>query len=147
MNQITNVINVFSFEAVSRTYRQFKVINRTKEDRIDLFSSGNRLWQLILLQIDKYRDLLLQNCGRTTDSLFRLDDLVVSYPRINEPILGGSGQISGNFTVQESNDLAIVLRSGALQPVVDQSVPAQEAQAAYARLEAGEQFGKIVFRW
>ncbi len=43
-----------------------------------------------------------------------LDDEVVSYPRINEPILGGSGQISGNFTVQESNDLAIVLRSGAL---------------------------------
>ena len=43
-----------------------------------------------------------------------LDDVIVSYPRINEPILGGSGQISGNFTVQETNDLAIVLRSGAL---------------------------------
>ncbi len=43
-----------------------------------------------------------------------LDDVIVSAPRINEPILGGSGQISGNFTVQESNDLAIVLRSGAL---------------------------------
>ncbi|HRX35539.1 MAG TPA: protein translocase subunit SecD [Aestuariivirga sp.] len=43
-----------------------------------------------------------------------LDDVVVSYPRINEPILGGSGQISGNFTTQETNDLAIVLRSGAL---------------------------------
>jgi protein-export membrane protein SecD len=43
-----------------------------------------------------------------------LDDVVVSYPRINEPILGGSGMISGNFTVEEANDLAIVLRSGAL---------------------------------
>jgi protein-export membrane protein SecD len=43
-----------------------------------------------------------------------LDDVVVSYPRINEPILGGSGMISGNFTVDEANDLAIVLRSGAL---------------------------------
>ncbi|MBI2719408.1 MAG: protein translocase subunit SecD [Rhizobiales bacterium] len=43
-----------------------------------------------------------------------LDDLIVSAPRINEPILGGQGQISGNFTVQETTDLAIVLRSGAL---------------------------------
>ncbi len=43
-----------------------------------------------------------------------LDQIVVSYPRINEPILGGTGQISGNFTTEQTNDLAIVLRSGAL---------------------------------
>ena len=43
-----------------------------------------------------------------------LDDIVVSYPRINEPILGGSGQISGNFTTQETADFSVVLRSGAL---------------------------------
>ncbi|PZF76245.1 protein translocase subunit SecD [Aestuariivirga litoralis] len=43
-----------------------------------------------------------------------LDDMVMSAPRINEPILGGSGQISGNFTVEETNSLAVVLRSGAL---------------------------------
>ena len=33
---------------------------------------------------------------------------------IREPIIGGSGQISGNFTVQSANDLAILLRGGAL---------------------------------
>lgn len=43
-----------------------------------------------------------------------LDNEVVSAPVINEPILGGSGQISGNFTVQQANDFAILLRSGAL---------------------------------
>jgi len=43
-----------------------------------------------------------------------LDNEVISAPRINEAILGGTGQISGNFTVEEANDLAIVLRSGAL---------------------------------
>ncbi|MFO1123409.1 MAG: protein translocase subunit SecD [Hyphomicrobiales bacterium] len=43
-----------------------------------------------------------------------LDNEVVSAPNINEPILGGSGQISGNFTTEEASDLAIVLRSGAL---------------------------------
>jgi protein-export membrane protein SecD len=43
-----------------------------------------------------------------------LDGKVISAPVIREPILGGSGQISGNFTVQEANDLAVLLRSGAL---------------------------------
>jgi preprotein translocase subunit SecD len=43
-----------------------------------------------------------------------LDNKVISAPVIREPILGGSGQISGNFTVQQANDLAILLRAGAL---------------------------------
>ena len=43
-----------------------------------------------------------------------LDGKVVSAPVIREPILGGSGQISGNFTVAEASDLAVTLRSGAL---------------------------------
>jgi preprotein translocase subunit SecD len=43
-----------------------------------------------------------------------LDEKVISAPVIREPILGGSGQISGNFTVQSANDLAILLRAGAL---------------------------------
>ena len=43
-----------------------------------------------------------------------LDNEVISAPIINEPILGGSGMISGSFTVQEANDLAILLRAGAL---------------------------------
>jgi len=43
-----------------------------------------------------------------------LDDTVISAPVIREAILGGSGQISGNFTVESANNLAIQLRSGAL---------------------------------
>lgn len=43
-----------------------------------------------------------------------LDNKVVSAPVIREPILGGTGQISGNFSVQEANDLSVLLRSGAL---------------------------------
>ena len=38
-----------------------------------------------------------------------LDDKVLSAPNINEPILGGQAQISGNFTVQSANQLAIAL--------------------------------------
>jgi len=43
-----------------------------------------------------------------------LDDQVISAPVIREPIIGGQGQISGSFTVQSANDLAILLRAGAL---------------------------------
>ncbi|WP_033072974.1 protein translocase subunit SecD [Sphingopyxis sp. MWB1] len=43
-----------------------------------------------------------------------LDGKVLSAPSINEPILGGSAQISGSFTVASANSLAISLRSGAL---------------------------------
>jgi SecD/SecF fusion protein len=43
-----------------------------------------------------------------------LDGKVLSAPVIQEPILGGSGQISGRFTGQEANDLAALLRAGAL---------------------------------
>ncbi len=43
-----------------------------------------------------------------------LDNQVISAPVIREPILGGTGQISGNFTAQSANDLAVLLRAGAL---------------------------------
>jgi len=43
-----------------------------------------------------------------------LDGKVLSAPMINEPIIGGSGIISGNFTVASANELAMLLRAGAL---------------------------------
>lgn len=43
-----------------------------------------------------------------------LDNEVISAPVIREPILGGNGVISGNFTTLEANDLALLLRAGAL---------------------------------
>ena len=57
-----------------------------------------------------------QATQQNTGKLFAiiLDNQVISAPRINEPILGGSGQISGSFTPQSANDLAVLLRAGAL---------------------------------
>ena len=43
-----------------------------------------------------------------------MDGNVISAPQIREPILGGNGQITGNFTFQTATDLALLLRSGAL---------------------------------
>ncbi len=43
-----------------------------------------------------------------------LDNKVISAPVIQSPIMGGSGRITGNFSVETANDLAILLRAGAL---------------------------------
>jgi len=53
-----------------------------------------------------------QNVGRYLAIV--LDNKVISAPVIREPILGGRGQISGHFTAASANDLAILLRGGAL---------------------------------
>ena len=60
----------------------------------------------------KFGDVTAKNVGKPFAIV--LDDKVISAPVIREPILGGSGQISGNFTVQKANDLAILLRAGSL---------------------------------
>jgi preprotein translocase subunit SecD len=58
--------------------------------------------------------------GRTTQEnvgkpfAIILDDKVISAPNINEPILGGRAQISGTFTVESANQLAVALASGKL---------------------------------
>ena len=43
-----------------------------------------------------------------------LDGKIISAPVIRDAIIGGSGQISGDFTFQAATDLALLLRSGAL---------------------------------
>ncbi|MBM3507567.1 MAG: protein translocase subunit SecD [Alphaproteobacteria bacterium] len=48
-----------------------------------------------------------------------LDGKVISAPVIQEPILGGVGQISGNFTIATANELAVLLRAGALPAPLD----------------------------
>ena len=60
----------------------------------------------------KFALISQQNVGRPFAIV--LDKDVISYPVIREPILGGSGQISGSFTVRAANDLALLLRAGAL---------------------------------
>ncbi len=48
-----------------------------------------------------------------------LDEEVISAPRIQSPILGGSGFIEGNFTTESATELAILLRSGALPASIE----------------------------
>ena len=60
----------------------------------------------------KFAKLTSENVGSRMAIV--LDGEVYSAPVLREPILGGNAQISGNFTVTQANDLATVLRAGAL---------------------------------
>ena len=75
-----------------------------------------------------------------------LDNQVLTAPTINEPICGGRGQISGNFTAQSATDLAVMLRAGALPApltVIEQrSVSAELGQDA---IDAGQTSTVIAF--
>jgi len=59
-----------------------------------------------------FGDATTRNVGRQLAII--LDGQVQSAPSIREPITGGRGQISGRFSVEEAQDLANVLRNGAL---------------------------------
>ena len=60
----------------------------------------------------RFGEVTSENVGRRFAIV--LDNEVISAPVIREAILGGVGQISGSFTVQTANDLAVLLRAGAL---------------------------------
>ncbi|HEY3916851.1 MAG TPA: protein translocase subunit SecD [Stellaceae bacterium] len=60
----------------------------------------------------RFADATKENVGKPFAIV--LDNKVISAPVIKEPILGGSGVIEGSFTVQSANDLALLLRAGAL---------------------------------
>jgi preprotein translocase subunit SecD len=60
----------------------------------------------------RFAQVTQENVGRPFAIV--LDNQVISAPVIREPILGGNGQISGNFTAESANELAILLRAGAL---------------------------------
>ena len=60
----------------------------------------------------RFGEVTAANVGRPFAIV--LDNEVISAPRILSPITGGRGQISGNFTVKQANDLAVLLRAGAL---------------------------------
>ncbi len=60
----------------------------------------------------RFCDITRENVGKPFAIV--LDNEIVSAPNINEPICGGQAIISGRFTVEETTDLSLLLRAGAL---------------------------------
>src|SRR5436309_1173722 len=94
----------------------------------------------------RFAQVTQENVGRPFAIV--LDEEVISAPVIREPILGGSGQISGNFTVEQANDLAILLRAGALParltPIEQRVVGAGLGQDSIVNGTRASYFGAIL---
>ncbi len=60
----------------------------------------------------KFGEITSKNIGKQLAII--LDNKVISAPVIREPIMGGSGVISGSYTTETANDLALLLRAGSL---------------------------------
>jgi SecD/SecF fusion protein len=94
-----------------------------------------------------FGDITSKNVGRRFAIV--LDNQVITAPTIQTPITGGSGQISGSFTPQSANDLAVLLRAGALPASLDiveeRSVgPSLGADSVHAGIVAGLVGGALV---
>ena len=112
--------------------QQFLVRKRVMVDGADLVSAQASFADnqpIIAFKFDslggrRFGDVTRDNVGKRFAIV--LDNKVLSAPVIKDAILGGSGQISGNFTVQSANDLALLLRAGALPapltPIEERSV-------------------------
>lgn len=70
--------------------------------KMEMTGSGANTWER----------LTTKNVGKPI--AISLDDIVYSAPNVNGPIAGGSSQITGNFTTEEAQDLANILKSGKL---------------------------------
>ena len=70
--------------------------------KMQMTPSGTRIWA----------KLTTDNVGKPIAIV--LDDIVYSAPNVNGPIEGGNSEISGNFTAEEAQDLANILKSGKL---------------------------------
>jgi SecD/SecF fusion protein len=81
---------------------EFGQTQATAEVTMAMNAEGARTWAR----------LTRENIGRAVAIV--LDDLVYSAPRVNQEIPGGRSQITGDFSIAEAQDLANVLRSGAL---------------------------------
>ena len=88
-------------EAIAKAATQF-----------DQFGAPTVSFELTPSGAAKFSDITRNNIGKRFAIV--LDSVVQSAPRING-VIGASGQITGNFTLETANDLSLVLRSGALR--------------------------------
>jgi SecD/SecF fusion protein len=88
-------------EGVKEAYQAFDEKGKASI-KMEMTSIGAKTWAR----------LTGKNVGRPI--AIALDDIVYSAPNVNGPIEGGSSEISGNFTVQEAQDLSNILKSGKL---------------------------------
>ncbi len=89
-------------DVVTDARTDFGQFNGSPEVSMAMNAEGARMW----------KRLTADNIGKSVAIV--LDDYVYSFPTVQSEISGGRSQITGNFTINEANDLSNILKSGKL---------------------------------
>ena len=111
-----NVYELVAIKAASRDGKAPLDGGVVSDARVQYASQGNSRPEVSMTMnaegANTWARMTKENIGRQIAIV--LDGMVYSYPRVNSEINGGSSQITGNFTLEEAEDLANVLKSGKL---------------------------------
>jgi len=106
---------VYAIKTISGSYKaplEGNVINGANQDydgmgnptiKMKMTNSASKIWE----------SMTAKNVNRPIAIV--LDDIVYSAPKVNAAIEDGNSEISGNFTIEEAQDLANILKSGKIQ--------------------------------
>src|SRR5687767_9816453 len=73
LHEVADVVNVLSLQAVRAADGELELVHRTQQDRVELLLGSLRRAFVLTLQIDEYRQLILEDRARTADGFFRID--------------------------------------------------------------------------
>lgn len=130
-----DIINVYPVKSFGSAPLGGEVITNARQDFDPMTGRPDVSMQMNAFGARKWKELTGKNVGRSIAII--LDNYVYSAPNVNAEISGGNSSISGNFTVEQAQDLANVLKAGKLpapttiveEAVVGASVGSQAFQA------------------
>lgn len=114
MNTATNeeIVNLYMVKDLGNAPLEGDVITNARQDYDPISGRPDVSMQMNAVGSRKWRDLTADNVGQRVAIL--LDNYVYSAPNVNQEISGGNSSISGNFSIEEAQDLANVLKAGKL---------------------------------
>ncbi|CEI84711.1 protein translocase subunit SecD [Ehrlichia minasensis] len=118
LSSINSLTTVLLKDNHGNTYPILKKVEISGDSLVDVSSGINSLGNVIVHfklnneAAKKFAKITKENFNKPFAIV--LDGVVLTAPIIREPILTGSGEISGNFTVETAKELSILLKSGAL---------------------------------
>ncbi|KJV69434.1 protein-export membrane protein SecD [Candidatus Neoehrlichia lotoris str. RAC413] len=118
LSDINSFTTVLLHDSLGNTYPVLRKVEISGDSLIDVSAGVNQVGKAVVyfkfntFATKKFAKITKENFGKPFAIV--LDNVVLTAPIINEPIMGGSGEISGNFTFDRAKELAILLKSGAL---------------------------------
>lgn len=114
VNELTNeeIVNLYAVKNLGNAPLEGDVITNAKQDYDPITGKPDVSMQMNAAGARKWRDLTAANVGERVAII--LDNFVYSAPNVNQEISGGNSSISGNFSIEEAQDLASVLKAGKL---------------------------------